>query len=123
MNAYAPLSASQPFTLRDRLTKRWGALKLERDGWLDHWRDLSDHILPRRGRFLSAKANQGGKINKNIYDSTGTVAHRTMAAGLMAGLTSPARPWFRLISPDFDLNEYAPVKVWLGEAERRMRQV
>jgi len=114
---------STPLSLRDRLDRRWGAMERERASWIEHYRLLADYILPRRGRFMQTKANQGAQINQSIIDSTGTRAHRTLSAGLMAGLTSPARPWFRLITPDYDLNEVAPVKIWLGETERRMRQV
>ena len=42
---------------------------------------------------------------------------------MMAGLTSPARPWFRLMTPDPALSEYAPVKEWLWMVEQRMRGV
>lgn len=113
----------KPLSYRDRLERRWSAMKTERSSWIEHYRLLSDHILPRRGRFVVSNTNKGQQINQSIIDSTGTRAHRTLSAGLMAGLTSPARPWFRLITPDYDLNEVAPVKVWLGETERRMRQV
>jgi hypothetical protein len=40
---------------------------------------------------------------------------------MMAGATSPARPWFRLGTADPDLNMYAPVKLWLDDVTRRMQ--
>ena len=43
---------------------------------------------PRRPRRASC--------NGRILDSTATLAARTLASGLMSGVTSPARPWFRL---------------------------
>lgn len=112
-------------SLRSKVERRWAQLISERDGkgWLSHWRELSDYILPRKGQFLISDHNRGTKFNQNIFDSTGLIAHRTCAAGLMAGLTSPARPWFRLISPDPDLNAIASVKTWLSEVDRRMLQV
>src|SRR5690606_36506931 len=42
---------------------------------------------------------------------------------MMAGITSPARPWFRLGAPDPDLSEYAPVKWWLHEVQSIMYRV
>jgi hypothetical protein len=114
---------SQPLDLRDRLNRRWGAMKLERSSWEQHWRDLSDYILPRRSRFFITKTNKGDKRNQNIVDSTGTVASRTLANGMMSGMSSPARPWFKLETHDLDLNEFGPVKVWLSFLERRVRQV
>ena len=41
-----------------------------------------------------------------------------LGAGMMSGATSPARPWFRLATPDEDLMEYGPVKEWLADAQR-----
>ena len=41
--------------------------------------------------------NQGKKRYNNIYDSTATKALNTLASGLMAGMTSPARPWLWLM--------------------------
>src|SRR5690606_34392919 len=38
-------------------------------------------------------------------------------------VSSPARPWFRLITPDPELMEFGPVKVWLYEVENRMRMI
>lgn len=112
-------------TPRQRFDRRLAALKEERDGngWLSHWRDLSDCILPRRGRFLSTDRNKGDKRNAKIIDNTATLAARTLASGMMAGITSPARPWFRLTTPDQDLKEFGPVKLWLHDVEQRMREV
>lgn len=42
---------------------------------------------------------------------------------MVAGLTSPARPWFRLSLADAALNEKAAVKVWLDEVTTRIRDV
>lgn len=121
----APTSSSPPTNLREQLERRWGAMKSERDGkgWLVHWREISDFIKPRRGRFLISDTNKGQKKNQNIVDSTGTVASRTLAAGLMAGMTSPARPWFQLVTQDQALMENEEVKEWLDDTERKMLQV
>jgi hypothetical protein len=42
---------------------------------------------------------------------------------MMAGATSPARPWFRLGTVDPDLNKFAPVKLWLNDVTERMQLV
>jgi hypothetical protein len=41
----------------------------------------------------------------------------------MSGITSPARPWFRLGISDLDLREYAPVKEWLHKVQTIMYRV
>jgi hypothetical protein len=60
---------------------------------------------------------------KNIIDSTATFAARTLSSGMMSGITSPARPWFRLSTPDPDLGERATVKDWLHTVTQRMSTV
>jgi hypothetical protein len=108
---------------RDKLYTRWGALKSERASWLAHWKEISDYLLPRNGRFFIQDRDKGYRRHNNIYDSTGTRALRVLAAGMMAGMTSPARPWFRLSTGDQDLMKSQPVKIWLNEVTRLMLEI
>lgn len=105
---------------RYKYNLRWSQLQTERASWLTHWKEISDYIKPRSGRFFVTDRNLGGKRHNNIYDSTATRANRVLGAGLMGGATSPARPWFRLATPDPDLMKYAPVKLWLNDVTRNM---
>lgn len=123
MNATATASARSSMTKRERYLQRWNALKTERSSWDSHWRDISRFLLPRSGRFFTQDHNKGDKRYNNIYDSTGTRSLRILAAGLMAGMTSPARPWFRLTTSDTDLMEYGPVKLWIDQVTTLMRDV
>jgi len=109
----------------ERLGRRHAALWNERQSYWDpHYKELQTWLTPRLGRFSTKQIiNDGGKINSSIIDSTALQAIRVAAAGLLSGSTSPARPWFRLTTPDPDLMEFAPVKNWLWEVERRMRMV
>jgi hypothetical protein len=108
---------------RRELLQRWEALKQERSSWLTHWSEIATYLLPRSGRFLSTRGNDGTKKHNSIYDSTGTRSLRVLAAGMMAGMTSPARPWFRLATRDADMLEYAPVKTWLHKVTQLMRDI
>ncbi len=110
-------------TPRDRLHARWGALKSERSSWWSHWAEISSFVLPRSGRFFLQDRNRGNRRHNNIYDNTGTKALRVLAAGMMAGMTSPARPWFRLSTPDEHLNNSPAVKEWLAQVTRIMLAV
>jgi hypothetical protein len=103
--------------------RRLGALRQERASWLGHWRDLADHVLPRSGRWLTNQNNRGEAINSRIVNNTPGMALRTLVSGMMAGITSPARPWFRLAVPDPEMMEVAGVRHWLHDTERRMRLV
>lgn len=108
---------------RKLLLSRWGQLRNERESWMAHWKEISDYLLPRSGRFFVEDRNRGDKRHNNIYDSTGTRALRVLAAGMMAGMTSPARPWFRLTTSDPQLDESAAVKAWLADVTRLMQMV
>jgi Bacteriophage head to tail connecting protein len=100
---------------------RRGALTTERATWLPQYREISSFMMPRTGRFLLTDQNKGDKRYNNIIDSTGTRAVRVLSAGLMSGMTSPARPWFRLSTGDTGLMEYGPVKLWLNDVTEKMR--
>jgi hypothetical protein len=98
-------------------------LENERSSFIPHWRDLGDYILPRRPRFFTSDVNKGDRRNQKIIDSTATLAVRTLRSGMMSGVTSPARPWFRLTTPDPALAENGPVKEWLYLVSQRMSTV
>lgn len=110
-------------TPRQRILSRHSALTNERSSFVSHWQEISDYLLPRSGRFFASDRNKGGKRHNNIYDSSGTRALRVLAAGMMAGMTSPARPWFRLTTSDPALDESAAVKAWLADVTRIMQMV
>ena len=108
---------------RSRLNGLYSSLDLERGTFTSHWRDLAEHVLPRRIRLSYTDTNRGDKRNQKIIDSTATLAARTLKSGMMAGITSPARPWMRLITPDQDLNERDDVRSWLHTVTQRMHTV
>ena len=110
-------------TTRQELLQRWGQLKNERTSWWTHWQEITTYILPRSGRYFRQDRDKGNRRNNNIYDNTGIRALRTLGAGLMGGATSPARPWFRLGTPDPDMNDFQPVKLWLDDVSRRMHMI
>lgn len=106
-----------------RAFQRHSGLKLERASWVPHWMELGTYLMPRNGRFYQTDRDRGIKKHNSIYDNTGTRALRVLAAGLMSGMTSPARPWFRLAVPDTELNKYQPVKVWLDQVRDKMLHI
>ena len=107
----------------DRYHQRLEALRSEYSSFRAHHMELSEFVAPVRGRFLVTDRNKGKKRHHEIINDTATRAHRTLIAGLMAGITSPARPWFRLETPDKDMMEYGPVKHWLAAVEALMRDI
>ena len=117
MTDNAPRNETQVAYHRRRLEE----LKRIRQPWERAWQPLAEYIEPTRLR-LTMK-NEGFTSRDKIIDSTGTFALRTLASGMHSGLTSPARPWFRLTTPDRELREFDPVKVYLSEVEKKMREV
>lgn len=106
-----------------RLHARYQKLKQDRTEWDQTWRDIQDFLLPRKGRFLSRgdrPDQDAGKTSPKIVDATATRALRTLSAGMQGGLTSPARPWFKLDLYDQDLVENERVKQWLHTVQQRL---
>lgn len=107
-------------TTRRDYTKRWQGLRTEQSGHRARWQDLSDAYLPHTGQFQPSERNDSRRRHQEILDSSGIRALRTLAAGMMAGMTSPARPWFRLTTSDPELDESDSIKRWLADVQRRM---
>lgn len=107
-------------TKREQYEARRVALESDRSTWIEHWRDLSSYVVPNRFRQNSSDTNRGTKNQQKIIDGTATMAARTLASGMMSGVTSPSRPWFMLSLPDPDLADYDPVKEWLATETRGM---
>lgn len=108
---------------RQRFERRFAQLKQERRSFEPTWRDVRDFILPWACRFEGELRNRGERRDEKIINSVATKAMRTLGSGMTAGITSPARPWFLLTTPDPDLAEFGPVKLWLHTVTERLRQV
>lgn len=119
-------SSAEIMRLRAHVDDYLVGLRADRWSWWTHWRELADYVLPRRYRWLITpnQMNRGSPMNQRIIDSTPTIAARVLASGMMAGITSPGRPWFRLkIHGDDELSEWGPVRQWLDIVATAMGQV
>jgi len=108
--------------------RRFTALRNEfRESWAPHLAELKEYLAPYAGRHLSgdseSEANDGSKRGSAVYDDVPQSALSVLQGGLQSGLTSPARPWFRLATQDEELNSRPDVKQWLYTVEERMRAV
>lgn len=108
---------------KQEFNNRLSTLKTERSEWDGHWKELNDYIQPRTSRFFASDRNKGSKVNQRIIDSTAGFALGTFMSGMMAGTTSPARPWFQLTTFDPDLKEFKSVKSWLYQVASALREV
>lgn len=104
---------------------RINALEAERLSWWRHWGELATYIMPRRYKWLITpnEAARGAMINTAIVDETATLALRVMRSGMMAGMTSPGRPWFRYDLRDMNVEDDGPVKLWLDEVQKRVQRI
>jgi hypothetical protein len=122
---YGDKATPETMKLREHADNLLIAMKTDRYSWWVHWREISDYLIPRRYKWLITpnQGNRGSPINQRIVDNTGTIALRVLAAGMMSGITSPGRPWFKLQTNNTELNDNSEVKLWLAECERRMETV
>lgn len=110
-------------TPRQSAELRVSSLETEYSSWEGHHKELRDNLAPTRGRFKGEMPNDGRKRQGRLLNNTPLRAGRTSASGMNAGVSSPARPWFRLATVSTGLSELSSVKQWLGDVEQLMREV
>ncbi|MEG1913296.1 MAG: portal protein, partial [Cloacibacillus sp.] len=103
-----------------RIKARLEGLRKERRKYEGKWRDIGDFIYPEATAFIEDYEKEIDAEDDAILNSVPVQAHRVLASGMQAGLTSPSRPWFRLDLPDQRLTEYPAVKDWLKRTEDMM---
>ena len=114
---------SENSELQRELYELLSELKLERSSFDAHWREIADNMLPRRVRFTTSNRNRGDKRNQLIKDETPLFAARTLKAGMMGGVTSPARVWFQLATSDPEFKDDSSVKNWLHQVTNILSSV
>ncbi|MDF1565791.1 MAG: portal protein [Deltaproteobacteria bacterium] len=108
---------------KKRYLSRYEALKRKREPKMAVWRALSEQLSPHR--FKDGMDDDPAARSRwaAIINNTPVLALRTLAAGMMTGITSPARRWFRLTVADPKLGRLTSVREFLYEVERRMEEV
>ncbi len=122
-----PISKEDWSKLRGHLEGRLSMLRTWRDTWwISNYSDLAKFILPRRSIWLTQSAGglpspnsmtRGLEINQAILDPTATFATRICAGGLMSGLASPSRPWFKIIPAMRGITIDDEARQWLDSIE------
>lgn len=109
----------------DSFNKRLESLRSDRADYINLWGELSIYHMGQRGRWLGQNGGQRNKVKRDTaqINNKSKMALRTLSSGMMTGITSPARPWFKLGSGDPDLDDFRTVKDWLFQVERRMYKV
>lgn len=107
--------------------RHFEALAQERTSFETLWQDVSDYIIPRRGRYSGAiysgvtGGQAGQRVGDKMLDTTAGWACGVFASGLEALLTSQLTPWFRLTLADPELAQRPGVAQWLETVTRRMQ--
>lgn len=116
-------------SLRGHLEARLVMLRQWRNSWwFQNWSTLAQYILPRRSIWLTQSTGgmptpnnmtRGQPINTAIKDPTATFAVRVCAAGMMSGLASVSRQWFKIVPTIKNTEIDEEGRLWFDEVERR----
>ncbi len=100
--------------------------------WATNYSQLAMYIEPRRSTWLTQSAGnipspnnmgRGRPINNAILDPTGTYAVRVCSSGMMSGLASPSRPWFKIVPSVKGVSLDDDARAYLDEVEDRLYTV
>lgn len=99
---FAVNKTEEIFQKRVRIERMRTQMEIQRSSFISQWKENNDFVAPRRGRFFVDDVNKGDRRNQRIIDTSPVMAVRTLVSGMVAGITSPSRPWFRLSLPGLD---------------------
>lgn len=105
-------------TRREHYEERLAALKKERASWDAENREVAAQMAPYRVSDKSGARNKGEKLDADIINSTPVLALGILAAGMMAGITSPARKWFGLTHGDPVLRRLPRVRQYFEDCTK-----
>lgn len=108
---------------KDYYQRRKSSLINERQSFISHYKELSENVKPRRGRFLVTDRNKGNKRHQAIINSIGTQSLKICVSGMLTGTMSPSRNWFALEPFDKGLMEAKGVRSWLSQVESILRTI
>lgn len=120
---------SNPHSKKSKIYNRLESMKKHRSPYLNDWQETADLVYGYRNRFLGADggAQTSGETRPvrydELYNEVALFANNTLSSGMMAGITSPSRPWYKLITPDPEMMDYEPVKTWLDDVQQIMDTV
>lgn len=103
-----------------RIQRTYKSMIEDRRPWIENWREIASYVLPRR--YLTLEANNGAVLatmtNNKIYNGRATIAMKVLSSGMLNGITSPARPWFKMWVPGHMDNP--DVALWLDDTVARL---
>lgn len=100
--------------LKSDLFNRWIDLKSERQPWFKRWQEIARYISPDTGAFLLSKQNKPKDSNR-IVNPMATSCIASLGAGLLAGASSPSRPWFNFSLDGVDMIKDVEARLWASQ--------
>lgn len=108
--------------LRKHADQRRAAMKNSRSLWMSDWQQVADYVDPSRGRFDDGSTMEPRKRSRSkIINNFATYCVRVATAGMSSHMTSKARPWFNLTTPDPAMGQQQEVRVWLDNVTTIIR--
>lgn len=108
--------------LREHVERRHRAMLASQEDVAD-WYEIAGLCMPQRSRALVErhKAKQrNATARSSLYDGHAVRSFEVCANGMLSGLSSRSRPWFRPVLEDEDLMEFHPVSLWLDRVGKMM---
>lgn len=97
-------------------------LKSDKSNWMDHWQEVSDHVVPNKN-FFTRSNEEGEKKGITLYDTTAVNSNQLLAGALHGMLTNPSSLWFGLSTGDQDLDKRDNVRKYLDKTMRKIHLV
>lgn len=117
---------NETWTTRERLEKSLAGMREVRRPGEQEIFEIASLAQPNRTRYVMAFGNSGRGVKQRankLYDGHAIRSFRYLSAGMYTGMSSPNRPWFEYGIADKDLQKYQPVKIWLSEVTKIVRQM
>lgn len=124
MNATATLEKPQtlldpddPIMLRTYYESLRGQLEADRSTWEDQWSQCAAFFDPYSPSWDYSDTNIGSRRDYSIINETGLLAHRTLKAGMLNGMSPPSGKWLKIGVDDAKVNMVPAVRQWCEAAQ------
>ncbi len=108
-----------PQDVAQRIINQYSNLKVDRSGFENEWKSISDYALGRRS-FMRDREVQGRKKNIHIFDATFQQAADALTAEIQSQLISSASQWFDLTPEDPRALEDEAAQLWYKDVTKTM---
>lgn len=123
-------STTQSYKLGDSrkyFMARMGDLKKEQEPHVPTWKEIKKYINPKYGRFEEALSTRSDAEVMPDYgemlNNTPSKASKVNVAFIMAGMSSPARPWFKLTYDEAGKQLSSRAVAWLDKTRDLMLEI